>query len=87
MPAVGDNGVYYIDANPVIGTRSADNTAHKIHVNYLGGKRGVTGASACYVCHKGGGGQESHPGNATNTSFKSGAQPSGDNVQMVIDNA
>jgi len=77
MPAVGDGGTYHVDANPVIGTRGGDNTAHKIHVNYLVGRRGIQRASACYVCHKGGGSQEAagHPGNPANQNYKSGTQP------------
>jgi hypothetical protein len=86
MPAVGDNGVYHPDANNVIGTRGGDNTAHLIHVDYLVNRKSLSRADSCKVCHVGGGSQESHPGNPTNTSFKSGPQPSADNVQVSLDN-
>jgi predicted CxxxxCH...CXXCH cytochrome family protein len=94
MPGVSpaDPGVYHTDANNPIGTRGGagnDNTAHKIHVNYLVGKRGIAAASACYVCHKGGGAQEAggHPGNPANQSFKTGTQPTAvPFVQVAMDN-
>jgi hypothetical protein len=88
MPAPGDSGTYHADANNVIGTRGGDNTAHKIHVNYLVNKRGVAPASTCYVCHAGGGAQEAgHPGNPTNRSFKTGTQPTAvPYVQVALDN-
>ncbi|RJP19602.1 MAG: CxxxxCH/CxxCH domain-containing protein [Deltaproteobacteria bacterium] len=88
MPATGDTGTYHTDANNVIGTRAGDNTAHKVHVNYLVNRRGVAAASTCYVCHKGGGAQETgHPGNPTNTTFKSGSQPTAvPYVQIALDN-
>ena len=89
MPASGDTGVYHTDANNVIGTRGGDNTAHKIHVDYLVNKRAVARSSACYVCHVGGGSGESggHPGNPTNKSFKTGTQPTAvPYVQVALDN-
>ena len=89
MPSYNDGGTYHPDANPSLSTRGGgDNTAHKIHVNYLVNKRGVTRGDSCYVCHKGGGGKEPvHPGNpVAQNSFKSGLQPSGDNVQVSLDN-
>jgi predicted CxxxxCH...CXXCH cytochrome family protein len=88
MPSTADGATYHTDANNVIGTRGGDNTSHKIHVNYLVNKRGVPAASACYVCHKGGGAQESgHPANPTNKTFKSGGQPTAvPYLQVALDN-
>jgi predicted CxxxxCH...CXXCH cytochrome family protein len=88
MPSPADGATYHADANNVIGTRGGDNTSHKIHVNYLANKRGVPAASACYICHKGGGAQESgHPANPTNRTFKSGGQPTAvPYLQVAMDN-
>jgi predicted CxxxxCH...CXXCH cytochrome family protein len=89
MPAFGDTGTYHADTNNVIGTRAGDNTVHKIHVNYLVGKRGVARSFACYVCHVGGGSGESggHPGNPTNKTFKTGTQPTAvPYLQVALDN-
>ncbi len=88
MPSPSDGGTYHADANNVIGTRGGDNTAHKIHVNYLANKRGVAAASTCYVCHKGGGAQETgHPANPTNKNYKTGGQPVAvPYLQVAMDN-
>ena len=92
MPSYNDGGTYNPDANPSLSTRGAgDNTAHKVHVNYLVTRLGLNAATrvnACYVCHKGGGGNESHPENPTTTNYSQPSPtPDAQYVDIALDNA
>ncbi len=90
MPYYNDGATYHTDAVVKIASRSAyPDDAHSVHVEFLVNKLGYARGNTCYVCHQGGGAQESggHPGNPTNTSFKSGATPDPTYVQVSVDPA